>query len=67
MKRILGRLGWEVHRTRALYHPDYNPPLPAMADEPEWILDIIDRVRPYKGSIETKLTSVLMNDLLDSR
>jgi hypothetical protein len=38
-------LGWEVHRAQA--EPQHNLPAPFMSDEPQWILDTVERVSPY--------------------
>ena len=55
-KRALGHLGWEVPRARGILDP--NPYSPFMSDEPEWVLDIVERVRPYTMTPPERVASL---------
>jgi O-methyltransferase len=57
-KRTLRRLGWELHRVRPAVEPDHNPSLPFMSDEPQWVLDIIERVRPFTMTSPERVASL---------
>jgi hypothetical protein len=59
--RTLRRLGWEVHRVRPAVETDldpHNPPPPFMSGEPPWVLDIIERVRPFTMTSPERVASL---------
>ena len=55
-KRALGHRGWEVRPARGIVDP--NPYAPFMSDEPEWVLDIVERVRPYTMTPPERVASL---------
>ena len=55
-KRALGHLGWEVRPARGILDP--NPYATFMSDEPEWVLDIVERVRPYTMTPPERVASL---------
>jgi Macrocin-O-methyltransferase (TylF) len=59
-KVILRRFGWEVRRVRRPdpNPPDLNPMLPPLADEPMWVHDIVERVRPYTMTPAERVASL---------
>jgi O-methyltransferase len=46
-KRTLRHLGWELRRAHRPKLDNLNPFAPRMSDEEGWVLDIVERVRPY--------------------
>jgi len=59
-KRTLRRLGLEAHREPSAVDPEHklNPLAPFMSDEPQWVLDIIERVRPFTMTPPERVASL---------